>query len=45
MPSVLTHYGFNKETFDDSIIFLKNNEDIYLVGAQGPDPFLFRGFL
>lgn len=43
MPSVLTHYGFNKELFDNSIEFLKDNEDIYLVGAQGPDPFFFYG--
>lgn len=45
MPSVLTHYGFNKEVFDNKIVFLKNNEDIYLVGAQGPDPFFFYGII
>lgn len=45
MPSILTHYGFNKELFDRKIDFLKNNEDIYLVGAQGPDPFFFRGLI
>ncbi len=45
MPSVLTHYGFNKELFNDKIGFLKGNEDIYLVGAQGPDPFFFYGIL
>lgn len=45
MPSSLTHYGFNKELFDDEINYLKGNEDIYLVGAQGPDPFLFRGII
>lgn len=43
MPSILTHYGFNKTVFDEKIEFLKNNEDIYLVGAQGPDPFFFYG--
>lgn len=45
MPSVLTHYGFNKEVFDNEISFLKNNEDVYLVGAQGPDPFFFYGIV
>lgn len=45
MPSVLTHYGFNKEVFDDDIKFLKNNDDIYYVGAQGPDPFFFYGIV
>lgn len=45
MPSVLTHYGFNKEVLDYNIEFLKGNEDIYLVGAQGPDPFLFYGII
>ena len=45
MPSVLTHYGFNKEVFDNKISFLKNNEDVYLVGAQGPDPFFFYGIV
>ena len=45
MPSVLTHYGFNKEVLDSEITFLKGNEDIYLVGAQGPDPFLFSGLV
>ena len=45
MPSVLTHYCFNKEIFDNSIQFLKGNEDIYLVGAQGPDPFFFYGII
>ena len=45
MPSVLTHYGFNKEVFDNNVDFLINNEDIYLVGAQGPDPFFFRGIV
>lgn len=45
MPSVLTHYGFNKEVFDNNISFLKGNEDIYLVGAQGPDPFFFYGIV
>lgn len=45
MPSVLTHFGFNKEVFDNKINFLKNNEDIYLVGAQGPDPFFFCGII
>ena len=45
MPSVLTHYGFNKEVFDKGFDFLKGNEDVYFVGAQGPDPFLFRGLM
>jgi hypothetical protein len=45
MPSVLTHYGFNKEVFDDKVSFLRDNEDIYLVGAQGPDPFFFYGII
>ena len=45
MPSILTHYGFNKELFDNNIKFLKDNEDIYLVGAQGPDPFFFYGII
>jgi len=45
MPSVLTHYGFNKLVFDNKINFLKNNEDIYLLGAQGPDPFFFYGIV
>lgn len=45
MPSVLTHYGFNREVMESGFSFLKNNEDIYLVGAQGPDPFLFRGIV
>ena len=45
MPSVLTHYGFNKDLLDDTISFLKDNEDIYLVGAQGPDPFFFYGII
>ena len=45
MPSVLTHYGFNKLVFDNKISFLKDNEDIYLLGAQGPDPFFFYGIL
>lgn len=45
MPSSLTHYGFNKEVFDNSIKFLKGNEDVYLVGGQGPDPFFFRGII
>lgn len=45
MPSILTHYGFNKEVLDNSINFLCNNEDVYLVGAQGPDPFFFYGIV
>lgn len=45
MPSVLTHYGFNKEVFNNKISFLENNEDIYLLGAQGPDPFFFYGIV
>lgn len=45
MPSVLTHYGFNKELFDNNISYLKNHEDLYLVGAQGPDPFFFYGIV
>ena len=45
MPSVLTHYGFNKEVFTNKVQFLKDNEDIYLVGAQGPDPFFFCGIV
>jgi len=45
MPSVLTHYGFNKEVLDNKLEFLKNNEDIYLLGAQGPDPFFFYGII
>jgi len=45
MPSVLTHYGFNKEVLDNKVEFLKGNEDIYLVGAQGPDPFFFYGII
>lgn len=45
MPSSLTHYGFNKELFDNRISYLEGNEDIYLVGAQGPDPFFFRGII
>lgn len=45
MPSVLTHYGFNKEVYDNDISFLNNNEDVYLVGAQGPDPFFFYGIV
>lgn len=45
MPSVLTHYGFNKEVLDNKLDFLKNNEDIYLLGAQGPDPFFFYGII
>ena len=45
MPSVLTHYGFNKEVFNNKVQFLKDNEDIYLVGAQGPDPFFFCGIV
>ena len=45
MPSILTHYGFNKALFDQKLDFLKDNEDIYLVGAQGPDPFFFYGIL
>lgn len=45
MPSVLTHYGFNKSVLDNEINFLKGNEDIYLVGAQGPDPFFFYGII
>ena len=45
MPSSLTHYGFNKEVINNSLKFLNNNEDVYLVGAQGPDPFFFRGII
>lgn len=45
MPSVLTHYCFNKEIFDNGMQFLKGNEDIYNVGAQGPDPFFFYGII
>ena len=45
MPSILTHYGFNKEVIDNNLEFLKNNEDIYLLGAQGPDPFFFYGII
>lgn len=45
MPSVLTHYGFNKLVFDNKINFLNNNEDIYFLGAQGPDPFFFYGIV
>ena len=45
MPSVLTHYGFNKELYNKSIKFLEKNEDIYLLGAQGPDPFFFYGII
>lgn len=45
MPSVLTHYGFNKEVLNNDISFLKNNHDIYLLGAQGPDPFFFYGII
>ena len=45
MPSVLTHYGFNKEVIDENLSFLKGNEDVYMVGAQGPDPFFFYGII
>lgn len=45
MPSILTHYGFNKEVYNSNNSFLKNNEDIYLLGAQGPDPFFFYGLV
>ena len=45
MPSVLTHYGFNKDVLDNKVKFLKGNEDIYLAGAQGPDPFFFYGIV
>lgn len=45
MPSVLTHYGFNKLVLDKKIEFLNGNEDIYLLGAQGPDPFFFYGIV
>lgn len=45
MPSILTHYGFNKELYDTNNVFLKDNEDIYLLGAQGPDPFFFYGLV
>lgn len=45
MPSSLTHYVFNKELYDNNIRYLKGNEDIYLLGAQGPDPFFFRGII
>lgn len=36
MPSVLTHYLFYKTVTN-------NNEDIGIVGTQGPDPFFFYG--
>lgn len=45
MPSILTHYGFNKFVYNKEIKFLKDNEDIYLLGAQGPDPFFFFGII
>ena len=44
MPSILTHYGFNRDVIED-INFLKDNEDIYYVGAQGPDVFFFCGII
>lgn len=47
MASSLTHYGFNKDVLkiSEDLKFLKDNEDIYLLGAQGPDPFFFSGFV
>lgn len=45
MPSVLTHYVFNKKVLDYNNQFLKGNEDIYFLGAQGPDPFFFYGLI
>lgn len=44
MPSILTHYGFNRDVIED-INFLEDNEDIYYVGAQGPDVFFFCGMV
>lgn len=35
MPAILTHYLFYKT--------ISNNEDIGIVGTQGPDPFFFYG--
>ena len=45
MPSSLTHYAFNKDVLESSqdLVFMKDNCDIYLLGAQGPDPFFFYG--
>ncbi len=45
MPSVLTHYGFSRSLFNDKLEFLRDNQDIYLLGSQGPDPFFFYGIL
>lgn len=45
MPSILTHYGFNKEIYNTQYPYLNNNEDAYLLGAQGPDPFFFYGLV
>lgn len=47
MASSLTHYIFNKEVLKDleDLDFLKDNEDIYILGAQGPDPFFFFGIV
>lgn len=45
MPSILTHYFFINECINESYPFLKNEEKIALLGAQGTDPFYFYGNL
>lgn len=44
MPSILTHYFFINDCFDN-YDFLLNNKSIALLGAQGTDPFYFYGNL
>lgn len=45
MPSILTHYFFINDCFNDNYSFLKNENKIALLGAQGTDPFYFYGNL
>ena len=45
MPSILTHYYFINDCINESFPFLKNEERIALLGAQGTDPFYFYGNL
>ena len=45
MPSILTHYFFINDCINENYPFLKNEEKIALLGAQGTDPFYFYGNL
>ncbi len=48
MPSLKTHYFFATQLYNkdqSSLPFLKDNYDVVILSAQGPDPLMFYGYV